>query len=121
MGCGAGHGVGRNRLRPPCSVVGKEKAELNFHHAPAGTWMAVIAPAVESTFVTAAAYTNELKRIFEFALRLLCSECSFNVAAFWQSMSPASLLPRLQETKTQFSSSNPCELAQQKLDRVSLN
>ena len=29
MGCGAGHGVGRNRLRPPRSVVGK-KAAVNF-------------------------------------------------------------------------------------------
>src|SRR5437660_8199244 len=30
MGCGAGHGVGRNGLRPPRSVVGKKRL---IHHA----------------------------------------------------------------------------------------
>jgi hypothetical protein len=45
-------------LRPISQRCGKEKAELNFHLAPARARVAMIALAVESTCVTTAAYTK---------------------------------------------------------------
>ena len=47
------------RPAPTSQRCGKEKAELNFHHAPAGTWVPIIRRRLESTRATAAACTNE--------------------------------------------------------------